>query len=409
MPAAEAANQLNAYILGEGVRLELGPLVEGVALRLSHAGLPLDRFTVSFGLLNATVLAAGVVWRPNRELIFTHYAFAERNEGLYERSPYKVVTESREWLRLDLADVPDGRFGIVPELKADGLRHYVVVPLTDSQGASMYVTMATRGDVPFSSEHESLLGAILPALSAVVEVKTLRLTLSKVLGSYVGELPAREIVNGTVHLGEVREVRAAILIADLRGFTHLSTRLPPQATAEVLNRYYDIVVPAVGRHGGEVLKFIGDAVLAIFPAATTGDDAAALSALAAARDALDFVSEPLPIGTETVLINFGIAVHLGEAVFGNVGSGDRLDFTVIGRDVNVAARIASLCSRLGRPYLVSEAVAAIGQRHGRAMADAGSHTVRGLSEPLRVFVPDVATLPPALLDDVSQGVTLAAD
>nr|WP_255720799.1 adenylate/guanylate cyclase domain-containing protein [Acuticoccus kalidii] len=212
-------------------------------------------------------------------------------------------------------------------------------------------------------------------------------------------------MQGTVHRGQVTKVRAAIFVSDLRGFTHLSTQLPAHTTADVINRYYDIVVPAIEHHGGEVLKFIGDAVLAIFPVAERGETHATLAALDAAREALDTVIEPFEIDGQEIDIKFGIALHLGSAAYGNVGSGDRLDFTVIGRDVNIAARLASLCSRLGRNYLVSKTIAEVGRANGRTMSDAGSHEVRGIDQPLPVFVPDAQTLSPEEGDDgVSQGI-----
>lgn len=397
------------WLVTEAPRLEISVIVESLAHRLVAFGIPIDRFSLSFGILNPTVLAAGLVWRPGTALEYTRYAYANRNEGLYERSPFKAAHDSGAPLILDVSNTPDDAYGIVPELKAEGLVHYAVIPVIDSQGGRINVTLATKGAAPYTDEQIAFMTTIAPALSLVAEAKTLRSTFRNILSAYVGAEPARKIIDGTVHLGEVTKVRAAILIADLRGFTHLSTRLPPEATADVINRYYDIVVPPVTRHGGEVLKYIGDAVLAIFPAQEAGDEQAALNALDAARAALDTPVAPFTIVGSPVTIRFGIGVHLGDAAFGNVGSGERLDFTVIGRDVNVAARIAALCSRLGRDFLVSDAVAAVGKLHGRQMAEAGSHEVRGLEEPLRVHVPDVSEAGPARDDGVSQGLVLAPD
>ena len=224
----------------------------------------------------------------------------------------------------------------------------------------MHVTVATKAPDGFSPEARAMLNDIMLALRATIELKSLNIILGDVLSAYVGKTPARQIVSGTVHRGETREVRAAILVADLRGFTSISTQLPPETTAEVINRYYDVVVPPIERHGCEVLKFIGDAVLAVFPSEKGGDEMAVMAALDAAREALSTKVDPFERDGVKAPITFGVAIHLGEAAYGNVGSGNRLDFTVIGRDVNVAARIASLCSRLGRDYLVSDEVAEIG-------------------------------------------------
>ena len=397
---------IETWLLGEAMSLELPVLIEGLAYRLVEGGIALHRLSISFGLLNPSLLAGGMIWRPGRELEFSRYNYINRNSGMYERSPFKAAAERGNWLELDLDRTPDDTYGIVPELKADGLKHYIVITMQATGGRQMTATFATRSPAGFTEAHKRLIRALVPALRATVELKSLNFILRDVLSAYVGRTPAREIVNGTVHRGQTSEVRAAIFVADLRRFTSISTQLPAAATAEVINRYYDVVVPPIEAHGGEVLKFIGDAVLAIFPTASSSDDEAVVAALDAGRAALEADVAPFEVNGVSVPIHFGVAIHVGDAAYGNVGSGDRLDFTVIGRDVNIAARIASLCSRLGRNFLVSEPVAEIGRRHGRTMTEAGAHDVRGIERPVSVFVPDVDSLHPEYDDGISHGLTL---
>ncbi|RAH98277.1 adenylate/guanylate cyclase domain-containing protein [Acuticoccus sediminis] len=386
--------------------LELPAIIEGLAHRLIAIGFKLDRFTISFGLLNPSLIAGGLVWRPERELEFSRYTYISRNSGMYERSPFKVANESGNWVEIDLDRTADEQYGIVPDLKAEGLRYYIVIPMPTAMGRQMNITVATKALEGFSEEQRSILKSIIPAVRATVELKSLNVILRDVLAAYVGRVPAREIVNGTVHRGQTSEVRAAILVADLRSFTSISTQLPVAATAEVINRYYDVVVPPIEQHGGEILKFIGDAVLAIFPTGPSGDDSAVAAALAAARAALSTEVEPFVSDGVVANIKFGIAIHIGDAAYGNVGSGDRLDFTVIGRDVNIASRIAALCSRLGIDYLVSEPVAEIGRRHGHSMLSAGAHQVRGIAQPIPVYVPDLEILHPECDDGIPQDLVL---
>ena len=381
------AHAVERWVLKEGGALELGALVSGLGYRLTRIGLPIDRLGVSFGLLNPSLLAGGIVWRPAWPLEFKRYAYAERHEGMYERSPLKVAHDTGRWVTIDVANTSDAAYGIVRELKDEGLSHYIAIPLPGSADDVMSLTVATRSEAGFSDEHHAALREITPALSAIVEIKRLRSIFQDVLGAYVGRSPAREIAAGSVHRGQITEMRAAILIADLRGFTQLSTKLHPTATADVINRYYDIVVPPVEAHGGEVLKFVGDAILGVFRTVNIGETAAALAALEAGREALATNPATVEAAGETVPLRFGIAIHLGDAVYGNVGSGDRLDFTVIGRDVNIAARISALCSVLGEDFLVSEQVASMGRSEGIAMSDAGAHAVHGLDTLLPVFVP----------------------
>lgn len=397
------------WLVTDGARLEMGPLIEGLGVRLIAAGVPLERFSMSFGLLNPSVLAAGVRWRPGRPTEWLSYNYSERDLGLYDRSPLKMAHDEKRWVDLFIPDTPDELFGIVPDLRADGLVHYIAMPIPGSRDGVMSCTVATRDPNGFTDDHRAVLRKMLPPLGLVSEIKALNSTLHGVLSAYVGNAPAREILKGTVHRGEIKSIRAAMLIADLRGFTNISTKFAPRETAEIINQYYDAVVPPIVERGGEVLKFIGDAVLAIFPVEPGDEDrAAVLSALGAARAALKANCCTYAAVDSTVPIQFGIAVHVGDAVLGNVGSGDRLDFTVIGRDVNVAARLASLCSTLSRDFLVSAEVAAVGVEAGDLMAPAGVHAVRGIAEPLAVFIPDAepGSIGPHSHDGVSHGLTL---
>jgi adenylate cyclase len=379
-PMKVDAPSVIAWLIGEGRSLAFSALIDGFGWRLSAAGLPVDRFSVSVRVLSASVLAVTSVWRPHMPLEFRTFDYVDRDAGFYDRSPFKVVYETGRALHIDLSATPDDRFGIVPEMKKDGYAHYHVLPMNFADGVKNAATLSTKSTEGFSADQLAFVAAVMPALAAVIEIRTYHRVLRELLATYVGRGPAEAIIGGTVFRGDVKTMRAALLFADLRGFTSLSTRLPPEATAELLNRYYDVLVPAVTERGGDVLKFIGDGMLAVFEHTDDGADAAA-RALAAAEAALINGAE-LTAGGEPV--RFGVALHHGEAVYGNVGALDRLDFTVVGRDVNEVARISSLCGQLGKPMLASRAFAALMPERFRP---AGAHLVRGIAEPLPVFEP----------------------
>lgn len=389
LPMKVDAASIIAWLVGEGRSLAFSALIDGFGWRLSAAGLPVDRFSVSVRVLSASVLAVTAVWRPRQPLEFRTFDYVDRDAGFYDRSPFKVVYETGQPLHVDLRTTPDDRFGIVPELKKEGFQHYHALPMNFADGVQNAVTLASKAPEGFSADHLALVEAVMPALAAVIEIRTYHRVLRELLATYVGRGPAEAIIGGTVFRGDVKTMRAALLFADLRGFTALSTRLPPEATAELLNRYYDVLVPAVTERGGDVLKFIGDGMLAVFEHADDGQDAAA-RALSAAEAAL-VNGIALSAGGEPV--RFGVALHHGEAVYGNVGALDRLDFTVVGRDVNEVARISSLCGQLGKPMLASRAFAG---RMPERFRPAGAHLVRGIAEPLPVFEPAAAAVGLAL-------------
>lgn len=378
-----AGRSLALWLVDEGRWLDPAVLMEGLGYRMMSVGLPIHRLTVSLRVLSPTVLAVGATWKPGEPTEIATYDYAERDTGMYERSPYKVVHETGKPLTIALDETPDDRFGIVPELKAAGYRHYCVHPLRFSDGVVNALTISTRDEAGFPPDFDAFLAEMLPAFTNVMEVFTYHRVLKGLLTAYVGAGPAGQIISGTTHRGEVTRMHAAVLFVDLRGFTALSVTMPPEDTADLLNSYYDLVVPAMTDKGGDILKFIGDGVLAIFADGDEGPGAACVRALSAAEAAL--AAAVAHVAGEGPPIHFGVALHHGEVAYGNVGSGERLDFTVVGRDVNIAARISALCSSLGRPLLVSAGFKDLVEE--RTFSTCGWHDVRGLSDPIEVFEP----------------------
>jgi adenylate cyclase len=205
------------------------------------------------------------------------------------------------------------------------------------------------------------------------------------LDTYLGPQAGRRVLAGQIQRAEGEQLRAVIMITDMRGFTALSDRLPGEEVIGVLDDYFDAIVTPVEARKGETLKFMGDGVLAIFPAADDDDfSEASVQALEAALEGLErlgIVNKARRAADRTE-VRTGIGLHLGEVIFGNVGAADRLDFTVIGPAVNLASRIEGLTKRLLRPILVSSAFARICPR---PLVSLGFHPVRGLFEPEEVF------------------------
>ena len=211
-----------------------------------------------------------------------------------------------------------------------------------------------------------------------------RATLTAALEAYLGRRTAARVLTGPLRRGASETIRAALVCADLRGFTGLSEAAPPAAVIAALDAWFDRIAGAVHAFGGEVLKFMGDGMLAIFPVAGDASGAAcdaALSAVAAAQAGMAHLDAarleqglpPLP---------FGAAVHLGEILWGNIGAADRLDFTAIGPAVNLVSRLEGLCRPLERAVLVSGAVAA---ETRKPLIPLGTHTLRGIASPCAVF------------------------
>jgi adenylate cyclase len=239
---------------------------------------------------------------------------------------------------------------------------------------------------PFNGFELNLLRDVARFAAAPLAALGARSTLAALLETYLGRRSAAQVLSGRLRREPGETIRAALLYADLRGFTELSENTAPQQVVAALDAWFDRIAGAVHAFGGEVLKFIGDGVLAIFPIGERGPAAAcdaALRAVAAARAGMDHLDRgraaqnlpPLPFGT---------ALHVGEMLWGNIGTADRLDFTAIGPAVNLVSRLEGLCRPLGRTVLVSGAFAA---ETTQALMPLGEHALRGIAVPCPVFAP----------------------
>ena len=379
----EHAVELCNWLLRDATRIESGQLLADLAERLIALGIPVDRITTAIEALHSEYAGVGRFWTREEGATLRLFPHGD-SDAIYRASPFYEAHRTGEWVILDLRETPEDRFGIIPELKAGGYVHYIVVPILFTSGAENGVSFATRSPEGFSPQAIELLRFIMPAFAVVMEMRALDRRIDTVLRIYVGDEPHRAILSGTIRRGQVSRIRSAILFADMRNYTRLSSTLSPEETVELLNGYFDCLVPAIESEGGEVLKYMGDGLLAIFR--DRGDDTggAAQAGLTAARQALRRVDAANASGRFSLPITVGIALHHGEAAYGNVGSGARLDFTVIGRDVNLASRIAQLNKTLGEPLLMSKAFS---DHLWGDPEPLGAHPVEGLDETVPVFRP----------------------
>ena len=214
------------------------------------------------------------------------------------------------------------------------------------------VTWATDRPDGFSEADIAKLEDINPALAAIVETRAVRRISANLLDTYLGPQAGRRILAGQIQRAQGERLRAVVMMTDMRNFTGLSDRLPGDDVIELLDDYFDAIVSPIEEHKGEVLKFMGDGLLAIFPADDDEDFApSSLRALDAATEGLDRLAalNEARRDSDRTELRTGIGLHLGEVIYGNVGAVDRLDFTVIGPAVNLASRIEGLTKRLAAP------------------------------------------------------------
>jgi adenylate cyclase len=355
--------------------------------RLVAAGIPLWRVAVFVRTLHPNVMGRRFTWRPGAEVEVGTASHEMTEQESYAKSPVVRVYETAQAFRRHLADPACPRdFEVVEALRAEGVTDYLICPLIFSNGEIHAGSWTTRESGGFTAAQIAALEAVMTPLARVSEIHALRRTAANLLDTYLGTHTGERILSGKIRRGDTETIHAAIWLSDMRGFTALADRLSPRELVDLLNRYFDCQVPAIVEHGGEVLKFMGDGLLAIFPVADDESDAewACNDVLVAARKARANVAalSAAASGEAARGLRFGLALHLGEVLYGNIGGGNRLDFTCIGPAVNLAARLEKQTSRLHRTVVASERFA----RHCRPpLVSLGEFTLPGFGAPQAAF------------------------
>ncbi len=387
-PLSEAINDIAAWLLSEARFInDTETLDRAMIDKLRAAGLPFTRFTTGVPSLHPEVDSFSTLWEEGKGLSFRTYRVDAEREASLAQSPIFTAYEQGLNQRYRLADGPrPGEYSLLTELRDAGFTDYLVIALPFSDGSHKAMTLATKRPGGFTDDHVRLVEGLRFALAATIEVRYLRHLAGTLMDTYVGPIAGRRVLAGAIKRGSGETIRAVIWFCDLKGFTTLSETLPGRTLIETLNTYFDATTTAIEAEGGEVLKFIGDAVLAIFQPAGGDEAVAAAGALKAAKTA---VARLQAIGAERrtagqPAIDCGIALHVGDVIYGNVGGPSRLDFTVIGPAVNLASRIEGLTRDLSRPILVSAAFAAL---HGGRFEDLGRFQMKGIAGEQAVFAP----------------------
>jgi adenylate cyclase len=396
---------LARWIADQGLRnLPLEELVDGFARRLNEAGLPVARVFVGMNTLHPLLRARSLIWDratgPSTHFEFQHN---EVDVPIMRQSPFvTMLRDGLEEMRSDLTEAREGEWPVFGELRGLGMTEWLgcvfpfgelspQVPALDSsesaQGLWLVASFTTDEPGGYSATDLAILRELLPFFALAVKASTMRAVFHGLLASYLGGDPTARMLSGAVRRGEVQEVEAVLFYADLRDFTQLADTLPGREMIALLDECFDCMVRPVNRKGGEVLKFLGDGLLAIFRIDNRRRSEICVAALTAASEALDLmdilVTQRRNEGKPTPALD--IALHVGAVQYGNVGTDTRLDFTVIGPAVNEAARIELLCKELGHPLLVSRAFAEAASASRGHLVSLGGHRLRGVREETELF------------------------
>jgi adenylate cyclase len=409
-PLGRRIIETHIWAVQEGLRGATGyELFDGFCQRLVIGGMALWRAHTAMETLHPQWNGYGYTWRRDLNAIHPQqYGRGEDDTSGWLQSPfYDLIRRARSgedepWMRRRLEAGPEQRdFPVLNEFFAAGATDYFGRIFSfgkdgdRSHGTGIVYSFTTDRRGGFGDDEITLLQATLPVLSLAMKADAGHVIASGLLGTYLGEDAGRRVHAGAVERGSVTSMGAVLWYADIRGFTATSDAASGPVVIDMLNDVFETLTAAIRARGGQVLKFIGDAMLATF-SLDEGDPAEtcqrALDAAAEAMLRLDALGAArAAAGLPWAKVD--LALHLGEVLYGNVGAVDRLDFTVIGPAVNEVARIEALCEPLGRQVLVSAEFVAAGKRGDSGLESLGFHALRGVREPKEIFALPVGADP----------------
>lgn len=358
---------------------------------LAAAGLPLWRFSLAVPVIDPVFRGVSVAWRRGQGTAVFPTAHGPEGEDTFFRSPVGWLRANDlsfvRW-RLDRSNgCPD--LPLLGELRQQGATDYLLHAAAFAPGSAMEgvgISFATDRRGGFTEAEQAILAGLVQVIALVTAKLSLSHTMREMLSTYLGPATGARVLAGEMRRGQSTVVHAAILLADLRGFTTVADRDDPLKVVGWLDEHFDALGEPVQRHGGEISKFLGDGFLAVFP--VDEPDAlvctACAGALNAAREALarNEALNAARLGDGLPPLEADIVLHYGRVVSGNVGTDRRLDFTVIGRAVNEASRIERLCDEVERPLLLSDAFA---RRCGAGLVPVGEFALRGVGRKQRIW------------------------
>jgi uncharacterized protein (DUF427 family)/class 3 adenylate cyclase len=406
----EAGNPLSDWLLREAWEAaSSAELVDRFARQLVEAGIGVSRLSMVIPTLHPQVAGNAFIWRRGGEIVdardLPHF---DLQSEAYLKSPIIRIMNGEGGIRRRLEGPnPPRDFPILEDLLAEGATDYVAMPMLFSTGKINAVTLASDRPGGFTTRELGWVYEILPVLSRLLEVQALHRSSRSLMDTYLGAYTGQRVLNGLIKRGDGEDIPAVIWYCDLRGSTALADSLDRHSYLDLLNRYFEAMAGAVLDHGGEVLKFIGDGLLAIFPMekvkegadgqklycpggkAQDGDSMfcgqnACSKAIEAARDALKRMAEVNAELAESGRdpLAFGLSLHLGNVTYGNIGASSRLDFTVIGPATNEAARMDALTKELGFGVLISDDFERFVTG---SLVSVGRHAFRGVAQEREIF------------------------
>ncbi|MEM6666988.1 MAG: adenylate/guanylate cyclase domain-containing protein [Pseudomonadota bacterium] len=382
----KSVEALNSWMITNG-RCSGDPIevVSHFCETLIESGVPLWRVNIGQRFANPLLIAWGVIWTPNGAETYDVTHARMLTDG-YIGSAFEYILENQRPLHKSLKGLdPDEDHSSYLEFAEDGGTDYYATLLDYGDGSQHGCTFTSQSEGGFAPEHLAMIEMAKHGLASAMEPITMRKSTQSLLRTYLGGSPSKAVWEGSIQRGERTSLEAVVMFSDLRGFTAFSETQSEQQVFEALDDYFEVVVQSVEENGGDVLKFMGDGVLSIFPIATPCERADRCRGAATAAQAVFSALATLNKGRMEdgkSQLEIGIGLNAGQVSYGNIGSQGRLDFTVLGHAVNIASRVEGLTKAVGTQVLATGSVA---KHVSDVFAGRGYHEIRGISSPVEVF------------------------
>ncbi len=399
-PNAAKTNDLINWLVSRGLAgAEKEELLDGYCTRLIDMGVPLMRFHAAQSALHPVYGGTGYSWYQGRGGDYQKFEYSENVSEDWQKSPlFAILNDDVEVVHERMVDQNEpSRFPLINELRENGATEYYARGVTfdvpthnaprDAKKAVDGVLLSWTSNAPdgFRDGDLELINTALPHLGLALKSASNARVSEDLMRVYLGREAGRRVLSGEIRRGSLQQIDAVIWNFDLEGFTSLSEELPGSEIIDMLNDYLAVAVGVVHDNEGNILKFMGDGLMAMFDVGEIDEDArAALKAVPVLQERIRLLNEERSAAGLPVA-NFTLALHAGEILYGNIGSESRLDFTVIGPAVNQTARIAGMHRSLGQRILISDDVAQAAMPCSQDLISVGRYMLRGVPEPKELF------------------------
>lgn len=399
MTNTASISALKTWLIEQGVRAApRQEMLNGFCAELVNHGIPLVRMQLAQRALHPEFGGIGFTWTRRDGINFEYFRRPDQAVDAWIHSPfYAMISRGEAELCADLTTVEVERFPIFTDLRAQGGTSYFAhwqpiggeghTPYTNDSlyREGVLASWTLDGDPREAEDHRAIIRACFETLVVVLSASGNREMGRELLKVYLGRDAGERVLSGEIQRGSSQLIDAVICLFDLRGFTALSEQLPGTVMVDLLNDYFGHVVEIIQAHGGNILKFMGDGVMAMFNLGTLEEDAkAALTAVRALAPRMEAVNAARRAAS-LPLADYTLALHAGEILYGNIGAPNRLDFTVIGPTVNLTARIADMHRTVERSVILSEHVRRAAGEDGSSLVSVGRYMLRGVAEPIELF------------------------